>query len=628
MEQNTQQWNPVEAAKAKYPNMGLSDNQVFQNLSDPQKFRSAFPEYSGLSDADITQNMQKFGAANPQYTRNIDAIRAANDSRPWYKKLLGLPADEQTQQAEIAGQQQNLESGLRDDFQAKADPIIGAGKEAAKHAIAVDNLVRKGLNHVGGHYEQIKTPTALEPNSENQKAGAFAENVLEFMAGDDALQALPMFKRLEALTKTAKILEENPTLAKLAHMGITAARQGVIGGAQGALNGEDAEGVAKDALMTGGLGGVAEGVGNAISGLGPTITKIGGEEIPVLASQEGSKLANAAETVTKTTGKAGESQLGKFAARQQASAQKAVGGVAREVASKAADELNAASVNPLTMSTEEFAKATDTKQLLSHVNSFGDAANELKAAAKTRFSNIDELTDGEFSKLQDERSQILKNMRSGDLPYEKLTELRSQLADVGKREDSLFNKVKLSAEDKAGLEAGRKAWKQATAMDELQARIEGATSGTPNDVQPIKTERGGTITGTPEKINGDALNRRLRTMDDDELMNALGGDKQQRDALFVVAKLLRTGENSAKTGLILRSLRTLGKFGGGSVGAFTHPVLTSVAEAGTEGTSYLLGKVLTNPKAAKVLADGLQSNASVGTISNLLMKVLNDKQTQ
>jgi hypothetical protein len=62
-----QTWNPVDAVKQKFPNMGLSDQQIYHNLSEPEKFRSAFPEYSGLKDDEIRTNMQRIGLANPHY---------------------------------------------------------------------------------------------------------------------------------------------------------------------------------------------------------------------------------------------------------------------------------------------------------------------------------------------------------------------------------------------------------------------------------------------------------------------------------------------------------------------------------------------------------------------------------
>jgi hypothetical protein len=46
-------WNPVEAVRTRYPDSGLTDEQIFQNLHDPVKFRSALPEYSIATDYEI-----------------------------------------------------------------------------------------------------------------------------------------------------------------------------------------------------------------------------------------------------------------------------------------------------------------------------------------------------------------------------------------------------------------------------------------------------------------------------------------------------------------------------------------------------------------------------------------------
>src|ERR1041385_8315536 len=64
--QDTQVWNPVDAIKQKYPNMGLSDQQIYQNLTDPNKFRSAFPEYSKMSDGDIRRGVARFATQYQQ----------------------------------------------------------------------------------------------------------------------------------------------------------------------------------------------------------------------------------------------------------------------------------------------------------------------------------------------------------------------------------------------------------------------------------------------------------------------------------------------------------------------------------------------------------------------------------
>jgi hypothetical protein len=52
-EPQTQTWNPVEAVRTRYPDSGLTDEQIFQNLHDPVKFRSALPDYGIATDNEI-----------------------------------------------------------------------------------------------------------------------------------------------------------------------------------------------------------------------------------------------------------------------------------------------------------------------------------------------------------------------------------------------------------------------------------------------------------------------------------------------------------------------------------------------------------------------------------------------
>jgi hypothetical protein len=54
-------WNPVESLKRQYPKMRMTDEQIYSNLQDPEKFRSAFPQYSGLKDDEIRSKVQQYG---------------------------------------------------------------------------------------------------------------------------------------------------------------------------------------------------------------------------------------------------------------------------------------------------------------------------------------------------------------------------------------------------------------------------------------------------------------------------------------------------------------------------------------------------------------------------------------
>ncbi|MFL6314725.1 MAG: hypothetical protein ACJ71W_21680 [Terriglobales bacterium] len=188
--------------------------------------------------------------------------QSANDARPFWRKLLGLapeattPQDKTKEDAFWADQKQRMAGALTDDYQAKADPLIGIGKAAGQTAIDTDNLVRHGLNKVGGDYQDIETPDALQLHGEGQHMGAVAENVLEFVLGDEALKSLSLADKLGKAAKIAKVMEENPYLTKMIGTGL---RQGTVSGAQTALHGGDAGDIAKSALIGGTLGGTFEG---------------------------------------------------------------------------------------------------------------------------------------------------------------------------------------------------------------------------------------------------------------------------------------------------------------------------------------------------------------------------------
>lgn len=78
------QFDPVGEVRKRYPALKTwSDDQVVQNLSHPEKFRAAFPEYSHLDDATITRNMGKYAAPQPA---------TGGDDMPQVKPPTGLKA--------------------------------------------------------------------------------------------------------------------------------------------------------------------------------------------------------------------------------------------------------------------------------------------------------------------------------------------------------------------------------------------------------------------------------------------------------------------------------------------------------------------------------------------------------
>ncbi len=61
------QWNPVKEVRANYPGLkDWSDDRILENLSDPQKFRSAFPQYGKLTDDVIRRNIGSLRSQSPE----------------------------------------------------------------------------------------------------------------------------------------------------------------------------------------------------------------------------------------------------------------------------------------------------------------------------------------------------------------------------------------------------------------------------------------------------------------------------------------------------------------------------------------------------------------------------------
>jgi len=53
-------WNPIEDVRKRYPGLkDWGDGRILENMSDPAKFRSAFPEYAHLDDERIKSNVSK-----------------------------------------------------------------------------------------------------------------------------------------------------------------------------------------------------------------------------------------------------------------------------------------------------------------------------------------------------------------------------------------------------------------------------------------------------------------------------------------------------------------------------------------------------------------------------------------
>lgn len=152
---------------------------------------------------------------------------------------------------------------------------IGYGKGAGALVGDVSHIVNK-IPVVGETLAPKEGVTALQegskPEGTAEKVGYGAEQISEFLAGDEALKSLSVAQRLGVAEKLAKYAKTSPRLAAILGHGMQAMRQGTAAGVQSYVHGA----TPADALKTAGLatllgtgtGAVMEGAGAAYRAVG------------------------------------------------------------------------------------------------------------------------------------------------------------------------------------------------------------------------------------------------------------------------------------------------------------------------------------------------------------------------
>ncbi len=241
----------------------------------------------GMSDADIAE------------------IRAVNEARPWWQKILGISPDESAfspamrdkMAAKKEEDKQAIAGMIKDEWaNGEFSPEIGAIKGVGSTLHTAAHYVTSGLDKVGllpgsnglsklitgenPNVVPLEEPDDLKAEGFGQHVGMGLENVLEFMAGDEALKGLSVAEKLKQLAPVAAMLEKYPRLANI--LG-TAIRQGAVGTAQGLAHGETPGDAVESGAVTGAISAGAGGLGE----LGSSIKKTLSENV----AKEGAELA-------------------------------------------------------------------------------------------------------------------------------------------------------------------------------------------------------------------------------------------------------------------------------------------------------------------------------------------------
>jgi hypothetical protein len=244
----------------------------------------------------------------------------------------------------------------------------GIDTSAAQVPDTADQLIRKHLPRVAAALDQAGAvvndtlgkigmhnyiPTAAQTHATATQpvegtagyTGAALETMAEWMAGEGEMKALTGSERMMKIAQNMKLLEKMPQLADaiaahphVAAMLSAAARQGTIGAAQTAAHGGSASDIATSAATAGVTGGVLEGTMSRLGSVAPRVRTIGGEDIPILASQDADapKAAKIADISSQP----------KYQAAQQAGARNVIKNSAQDATRAALTDLNAGRTIP------------------------------------------------------------------------------------------------------------------------------------------------------------------------------------------------------------------------------------------------------------------------------------------
>jgi len=166
--------------------------------------------------------------------------------------------------------------------------------------------------------------------------GAGLENILEFVAGDEALKGLSTAAKIQELGRVEQALKKSPFLARMLGNAVRAQAVGTAqAAAHGASGGEAVASGAATALGGAAMEGMMAGGSRILRAIRPTTTEALGETLPVLASQKAGA-SPLAESVADIRGEQG------IAAQQQQAAARGIRNRAQQVAASELDRLNAA----------------------------------------------------------------------------------------------------------------------------------------------------------------------------------------------------------------------------------------------------------------------------------------------
>lgn len=235
----------------------------------------------------------------------LGALKGAEDAQnpPVYLDDQGNPIKPTTQSTSTyLDEHGNPTPALSPEMQRIAESGAAGVTPGGEMGVGVVKGVLQTADTIS-HIFHPGSKTALEselttPVSGQEEAGNILENIVEFVAGDEALKGVSLADKLGIAQKIAKFAEESPKLATALKIGMkaagTATRQAVVGGTQTLAKGGTPAQAVENAAITGGVGGVLEGGAGTAQAIYKSIIKGSPEAVAAAkeaAVKQGSRLA-------------------------------------------------------------------------------------------------------------------------------------------------------------------------------------------------------------------------------------------------------------------------------------------------------------------------------------------------
>lgn len=365
-------------------------------------------------------------------------------------------------------------------------------------------------------YSTVQQSTAANAAAANRttggKVGTVAENVAEFVLGDEALKGLSFAKRAGILQKIAALAETHPVIAKIIGHGLNAVRGGAVVTGQELAHGATPTQALESGATAAGLG---TAVGVAVEGAKPLVKPVAGA---IKQAYQGLLDTKSLQPVLQS-------------------------GI-RDTIAKVADDSGV--VKSVARSIRDVVE---------------DTADAVYAKSKSQYQVLDDATGGRVQRFKDRLDNIRQSLNGLTGTEEDVTKEASLLKAQKETEDAMqeaFKDAKAKGVDPSLIDEANANFKKSQALYDLDKHLKMSASGMRPDI--------GTAAKNPEAVDPSKMFSRMnRLYDSGRLQEAVGEPNAQSllehaNNAYIQQQKILTNQAIAKT---------VGKYGAGVVGLGT-----------------------------------------------------------